>query len=266
MVIILGLGFTGRRLARRLLQRGEKVFSAARNIERFRDLAETGLTLAELKLDGSFATLLPRHAIVVNLIPPLPEPENTALREVIHGLEPARVVYISSTGVYGAQVDVDSHTAANPNDERGRRRLHEELWVESGPWTSLILRAAAIYGPGRGVHVALREGKVPRGAGSGVVSRIHVEDLAAIIEKGIYSDLQGAWPVADEGPCSSAELAQWCAELLKLTGLQTESTAPEIAGRRVDGTGIRELLGIELKYSSWRTGIPASLEEEEKEN
>jgi len=264
MVIILGLGFTGRRLARRLLQRGEKVFSAVRDIGRFRDLAEAGLTLAELRLDGSPAAALPGQAIVVNLIPPLPEPENSALRDVILGLAPARV-YISSTGVYGSQVDVDAQTVANPNDERGRRRLHEELWVESGPWTSLILRAAAIYGPGRGAHAALREGKAPRGAGSGVVSRIQVEDLAAIIEKGIYSDLQGAWPVADEGPCSSEELALWCTELLNLKGLQTENTATTIAGRRVDGTEIRRLLRIELKYPSWKTGIPASLAEEGKE-
>ena len=50
--------------------------------------------------------------------------------------------------------------------------------------------------------------QMPRGAGSGIVSRIHVEDLAAIVEAGLFSDVQGAWPVADDVPCSSAEIAE----------------------------------------------------------
>ena len=263
MVTILGLGFTGRRLARHLLERRRSVFAAVRGAERFQNLAEAGLGLAELKLDSSGVPDLPQHTTLVNLIPPLPEPENARLREVIRQLKPERVVYISSTGVYGAQVEVNAETMANPNDERGRRRLNEEIRVASGPWTSLILRAAAIYGPGRGAHVALRDGKMPRGASSGVVSRIHVEDLAAIIEQAIDSNLQGAWPVADDEPCSSVELAEWCSKLFRIPEIRT-SNEITVAGRRVDGKKIRDLLGIELKYSSWRTGIPASLEEEEK--
>ena len=86
-----------------------------------------------------------------------------------------------------------------------------------GPWSSLILRSAAIYGTGRGVHAALREGRIPRGAGAGIVSRIHVEDLAAIIEAGLYAELEGAWPVADDAPCSSTEIAAWCVRTMNLS-------------------------------------------------
>ena len=151
-----------------------------------------------------------------------------------------------------------------PNDERGRLRLAEEQWISSGPWTSLVLRAAAIYGPGRGVHTALRQGKAPRGTGSGVVSRIHVEDLAALIEAGIFSDVEGAWPVADDEPCSTAEIAEWLAEI---EGIKRNDSASTVYthGRRVDGRKIRELLAIELVYRSWRTGIPASIDEENSE-
>ena len=186
MVVILGLGFTGARLARRLLQRGVPVSAPVRGIRRFPELAMAGLQLSELNLDYPETMLLPRNAVVAILIPPLPEPENAALRETIRRIAPACVVYVSSTGVYGDQVDVDENTPAEPNDERGRLRLEEERWIASGPWTSLILRSAAIYGPGRGVHVAVRSGNLPRSAGSGIVSRIHVDDLAAIIEAGIF--------------------------------------------------------------------------------
>jgi nucleoside-diphosphate-sugar epimerase len=260
MVIILGLGFTGQRLARRLLREGVQTYGAVRDVKRFRDLADAGLALSELRLDCPGVPALPKQAILVNLIPPLTEPENTGLRATIEELEPRRIVYVSSTGVYGDQVDVSAKTPVQPNDDRGRRRLEEERRVMR--WPSLILRAAAIYGPNRGVHAAMRGGKMPRSAGSGIVSRIHVEDLAAIIQAGIFSDLEGAWPVADEDPCSSAEIAVWCSKVLKMAELPLIVDERGIAGRRVDGTEIREKLGIKLAYPSWRAGVPASLAEE----
>ena len=116
-----------------------ETYAAARNPQRFEDLADAGLKLSEL---GS-PSALPKHAILIDLIPPLPEPENTMLRTMIGELEPTRVVYISSTGVYGEQVDVDQTTTVKPSDERGWRRLEDERWVSSGQWSSLILRAAA---------------------------------------------------------------------------------------------------------------------------
>jgi hypothetical protein len=274
MVIILGLGFTGTRLARRLLgsrglsreslpRESVPVSAPVRGIGRFRDLADAGLQLSELTLAHPETMLLSRNAILAVLIPPLPEPENSELRETIRQIAPKRVVYVSSTGVYGDQTDVDWETPAEPNDDRGCLRLEEERWIASGPWKSLILRAAAIYGPERGVHAALREGKMPRGAGSGIVSRIHVEDLVSIIEAGLFGDLQGAWPVADDAPCSTEEIAAWCAKLLQLKVVgKHKRPSTTILGRNVDGRKIREMLGVDLKYPSWRTGIAASLAEE----
>jgi nucleoside-diphosphate-sugar epimerase len=266
MVIVLGLGFTGERLARRLLQRGVHVSAPVRGIRRFRELALEGLQLSELDLDHPETMLLPRNAVVALLIPPLPEPENAALRETIRKTAPARVVYVSSTGVYGDRVAVDENTPAEPNDDRGRLRLEEERWITAGPWTSLILRAAAIYGPGRGVHVSIRAGQLHRSAGSGMVSRIHVDDLAAIVEAGMFSDIQGSWPVADEAPCSSDEIARWCRKLLQLkpAGGPGMPVGKRIAGRKVDGSKIREMLKVDLLYPSWKAGIQASLSEETK--
>jgi nucleoside-diphosphate-sugar epimerase len=261
MVTILGLGFTGARLARRLLSRDIEVSAAARGIDRFREFANGGLQLFE----WNQAAQLPRNSLMAVLIPPLREPENTALHGLIRSLTPRRIVYVSSTGVYGEQVDVDADTPAMPGDERGRARLEAESRIASGggTWSSLILRAAAIYGPGRGVHVSLREGRRPRSGGSGVVSRIHVDDLASLVEAGLFSDLEGAWPVADDLPCSSGEIAEWCLGLPEYQGIgQHESATAETAGRRVNGIAIRQRLNVELQYHSWRSGIEASLAEE----
>jgi len=239
-VIILGLGFTTQRLARRLRARGITIY------------------------DAKTAKDIPPGAILVHSVPPLAEPSNSAIHALITAIQPRRILYISSTGVYGSQTNVGASTPASPNDEKGRARLAEEQWIADPTFSgrsSLILRSAAIYGPGRGVHVRLREGKLPRGAG-GVVSRIHVDDLGSILEAGIDSELEGAWPVADEHPAASEEVVAWCANRMGI-GLPEDSRQHfPVTGRKVDGRKIRELLGVTLAYPSYHTGIPASLQEE----
>jgi nucleoside-diphosphate-sugar epimerase len=261
VVVILGLGFTGTRVARRLVARGVEVYAPVRGVERFGELARAGVHLSELSLDQPGLVRVPKGAVVAMTIPPLAEPANSQVHDLIRQIAPRRIVYISSTGVYGDQIDVDSGTPPAPADERGRLRLGEERRISSGPWSSLILRAAAIYGPGRGVHASIRQGKLPRGIASGVTSRIHVEDLAAIVEAGIFSDLEGAWPVADDAPCSTEEIVRWCRDALHVETPGMSESIPT-AGRRVDGRAVLGRLNVGLKYPSWRTGIPASIAEE----
>lgn len=249
-VILLGLGFTTSRVARRLLFRGADTWAAVRGPERFASLRSAGLKVRTIEAAG-----LPAGAVLVHTVPPgAPE-----LRDFISQTRPRRVVYISSTGVYGEAKTVDISTLAQPSDEKGRARLEEEQWIERGPWASLCLRAAAIYGPGRGVHMRVREGRLARGSGAGVVSRIHVDDLAALVEAGALSDLTGAWPVADEHPCSSEEITRWCAQLLRVQPAGETTDVIATWGRRVDGAAIREALGITLAYPDYQSGILASL-------
>ena len=258
-VVILGLGFTTRRLARRLLQRGVSVYAVVRGAERFAELAALGVRLC-----GFDSCDLPKACVLVHSVPPLAEPENSAIRDLIRELAPRRILYISSTSVYGAHADVAGDTGAAPNDEKGRARVSEEQWIASCPrWQSLILRSAAIYGPGRGVYARLREGKLPRGVGR-IVSRIHVEDLVTILEAGIESEVTGAFPVADEWPADSWEIATWCARLFGLILSEEPPIYTEMPtdGRRVDGKTIRELLGVELKYPSYHAGVAADVIEE----
>jgi nucleoside-diphosphate-sugar epimerase len=240
-VVILGLGYTTSRLARQLEQSGRAVYAATGHPPR---------------PEG-----FPRGAVLVHSIPPVEEPDRSAIREFIRSIEPGRIVYISSTGVYGAQTSVDETTLAAPENDKGRARLAEEQWLVSTGIPALILRSAAIYGPGRGIHMRLREGRLaglPRGAG-GVVSRIHVDDLAALLEAGIDSGLTGAWPVADDRPASSVEVLTWYAARLgiALPEIPGELSIPQ-RGRFVDGRKIREQLGVKLRYPTWETGIPAS--------
>lgn len=176
----------------------------------------------------------------------------------------ARVVYLSTTGVYGDAMEVDETTPVQPRTGRQRARVRTEEAVLGGPWSGMVLRPAAIYGPGRGIHVAMARGEFfLAGDGGNYVSRIHVDDLAAAAEAALLADIEGAWPVADGHPCTSREIAEFCARLLGLPVPESrgvdELSETRRANRRVNGAAVLRRLGITLRYPSYREGIPASL-------
>lgn len=260
-VILFGLGFTSLRLARRLLGSGRQIFGASRNPERFGELAAAGLIVGDFHAD-----LFPRGAIIAHTIPPVDEATQESLRKFLVELAPRRIVYVSATSVYGDLAVVSGDSPVIPSGESSVRRYADEEWIAAGPWESLILRAAAIYGPGRGAHRRLAVPQTPalnqRRGPSGLVSRIHVDDLARLMESGLDSKVCGAFPVADQMPCSTEAILQWCVEYLRLDPEQVDISGTISTGRRVDGTEVLEKLGLELEYPDYRTGIAQCIREE----
>ncbi|MGA2184250.1 MAG: hypothetical protein ABSH47_14605 [Bryobacteraceae bacterium] len=252
-VLILGCGFTGRRVAERLLAR---------------DCTMRCTTRASLNLEtpGALSTLRSMVTPGIRVLHSVPTLADDLDRLAVEALEgAARVVYLSTTGVYGSAEYVDETTPVAPHSERARARVRTERAVLDGPWLPLVLRPAAIYGPGRGVRYV---------HSSGCVSRIHVDDLAAHAEAALFSEVTGAWPVADDHPCPSSEIAEFVAgtdvefprrnatENSPPVGAESRRLSP--SNRRVDGSAIRRILGISLRYPSYRSGIPAALEEERR--
>lgn len=270
--LLLGCGYTGRRVAARLLERGIPVLATTR------DPAALDLPGAQvLRVDSrdreslrALGQALPGGVRVLHSVPLVkddagnlsdPTPELLAAL----GSKPSRVVYLSTTGVYGAAREVDEQTPPAPRTPRETLRVAAENAVLSGPWSSMVLRPAAIYGPGRGVHESMRRGEFKLlGGGANYVSRIHVDDLAALSAAALLSEAGGAWPVADEEPEQSAVIAAFCSRLLGVP-MARPAAAGELsetrrADRRVDGRAVCRLLGVRLRYPSYRQGIPACLE------
>jgi nucleoside-diphosphate-sugar epimerase len=259
-VILLGLGFTTSRLARRLLLRRVPVVAVVRKPERYSALASAGLRMVEYS--ASTAEYVPVDSVLIHTVPPLTGEENEKLRSLIYSLHPARVIYISSTGVYGQQTCVDSASLPAPSEEKGQRRVDEENWLNAGPWSTTVIRPAAIYGPGRGIQARLKDGRVPRAEGTKLVSRIHVDDLAAILEAAALQPVQGCWPVADSLPCSTDAIREWCGQLMNIDVPRAGADSIPVAGRTVDADGIREKLGVVQRYAAYPAGLLASVAEE----
>jgi nucleoside-diphosphate-sugar epimerase len=274
-VLILGCGYTGQRVARRLLEQNIAVTATSRDPSQppLRKLSEAGVRIVRFDINDrtSFAALqreVRRGMAVLHSLPTVGDPAapadpTPAVLELL-GDSPRRIVLLSTTGVYGNTREVDENTPPAPATERQRLRLAAEQAVQAGAWPSLTVRASAIYGPGRGVHVRMKEGRFRLlGDGSNYISRIHVDDLAAITVAALHSEATGAYPAADAEPCRSAEICAFCAKLLGVPmpppAAPDELDETRRSDRRVDGRAILRLLGIELQYPSYRTGIPASL-------
>jgi len=93
------------------------------------------------------------------------------------------------------------------------------------------------------------------------VSRIHVDDLVEHAVSAMQCDATGAFPVADEEPCPSLDVVEWTFAYLGIPFVHAEAGEPK-GGRRVDGSAVRAMLGIALRYRSFREGVAASLSEE----
>ena len=267
-VLVLGCGYTGSRVAARLAARGIPVIAAGRRLE----LAPQHPLVRRVFFDAAapeslaaLGGLAPAGCRVLHSIPLL-EGGREATAEILGALgrAPARIIYLSTTAVYGAQQDVDEHTPPAPLTAEARLRLQADRAVLGGPWSSLVLRPAAIYGPGRGVHVSIPSGRFRMaGDGSSWVSRIHADDLAALAEAALFSDLRGAWPVADLEPARQRDIAAFVCALLGCpmpAGAAPESLHRTLrSSRRVDGRAVFRAHSLELRFPSFRQGIPACL-------
>ncbi|HZZ85901.1 MAG TPA: hypothetical protein VFE30_15305 [Anaeromyxobacteraceae bacterium] len=263
--LLVGCGYVGQRVARRLLSQGEQVHATSRDPAALGAVAAHGAVTHALDLGDErslddlqrLAADLGEGLRVLVAAPPV-DAGSSRLHRALGG-RPSRVVLLSTTSVYGALSRVDERTAPAPQDEAGRAWLEAERAAAAGPWAALVLRCAAIYGPGRGIHVTLREGRPGRVRDlDRVVSRVHVDDLASLAVAALRSELTGAWPVADAAPATTREVAGFC-HRLGLPRLPASPRAPAGAGRRVDGSAIWRLLGVRPEYPSYVVGIPAAL-------
>jgi len=173
-----------------------------------------------------------------------------------------RVVYISTTGVYGAVSGrVDDDTPVDPEAPRAAPRLAAEAcWRAAG---AIVLRAPAIYSAASGLHKRLRAGTHRLVEdGSKYVSRIHADDLAALALAALERAApRSTYVVGDHEPAPQREVVAWlCARLgLPLPPAVAVSEAPPTlrGNRQVDARRVLRELGVTLRYPTYRDGYEA---------
>jgi nucleoside-diphosphate-sugar epimerase len=277
VLVILGCGFTGTEAARRAVASGGRVIATTRQSDRREALERLGIDVRVLPTltTHDVRELVPEGARV--LVTFAPDGQTDAA--VAPALEAAsRIAYISTTGVYGAHRGrVDEATPTDAREPRARERLDaERLYLERG---ATVLRAAGIYGPGRGLHLRVKSGayRIP-GDGANVVSRIHVADLARLalgaLDRAVDANIERAkgaargriFVVADDAPVPQIEAIEWlCRRFdVPLPARVPIDQAPETLrhDRAVDNARIKAWTGLSLLYPSYREGFAACLDQD----
>jgi nucleoside-diphosphate-sugar epimerase len=279
--VIIGCGYTGERLARRL---GGQPLAFTGSDAGARRLRAAGVEARVWNVDQrNIATVDVLGAIVWYLAPP-PEsgdgdPRLARCLEALRG-RPRKFVYVSTTAVYGdaGGGTVTEDTPPAPTTDRGRRRLAAEQAVQAwcgahgAPW--VILRVPGIYGPGRLPLERIRRGDpsiIEAEAGPG--NRIHVDDLVSVL-RAVGDSQLAVNRIYNVGDGEHASSTAYFRTVARLAGLAPPPELPrEVVrarlspaawsfladSRRVDTTRMREELGVALRHPEIESGVPASL-------
>lgn len=273
-----GHGFSARALSRLLLPQGWRIIGTTRSPEKAEILKAEGIEARLFPGDDLSADLQAATHLLLSAAPgadgdPVLAAYAAQIAAIANRLEWAG--YLSTTGVYGDHQGnwVDEDTALTPSTRRGMwRKEAEAAWMAIDGLPLHIFRLAGIYGPGRGPFAKVRSGTARRIIKEGqVFSRIHVDDIAQVVEASIRRpNPVRAYNVCDDDPAPPQDVIAHAAELLGLplppeVDFETAQMTPMARSfyaesKRVRNDRIREELGVELLYPTYRIGLRALLD------
>ena len=270
-LLILGCGDVGMRLLP-LLRGRFRVFAVTSQPARCAQLRAAGAVPIVANLDdrASLRRLAGLAPYVVHLAPPQSAGSLDRRTRNLAAILPerARLVYVSTSGVYG---DCGGATVAEtrpvaPANARAKRRVDAEQvlrgWNARRQGRLAILRVPGIYAQDRLPLKRLHEGTPALAAGDDVyTNHIHADDLARIIERALWRGKPGrVYHASDNSELKMADYFDAVADAFALprpprlprAQLQQVVTPMLLSfmseSRRMDNTRIRRELGVRLRY------------------
>ena len=199
-ILIIGCGDIGLRVAKQL-SRSHRVFALTSQQSRFQELREVGATpiLGNLDKPESLWRLAGLAQTVIHLAPPQNSGNRDCrTRNLVRILAQGsnvvrRLIYISTTGVYGDHrgAKVSEITPVNPQSERAKRRVDAEqairLWGPANGVAVTILRVPGIYAADR-LPIERLESQTPAllPEEDAYSNHIHSDDLARLVCAAVY--------------------------------------------------------------------------------
>ena len=196
-ISILGCGWLGLPLAKSLLQNGFSIKGSTTSLEKISLLESEGITsflvrLEEQKISASVADFLADSQILIINIPPKlrgGSTENfvakiTTLLPFIENSTVEKVLFVSSTSVYGEDNEfVSEATVLNPDTEGGRQlAIVENVLQKNSRFQTTILRFGGLISDDRN-PVRFLSGRENIENPDTPINLIHQDDCIGIIEK-----------------------------------------------------------------------------------
>jgi nucleoside-diphosphate-sugar epimerase len=308
-VVVVGCGYVGLELAAQLAARGHAVTGVRRSDAGLDAIEAVGSEIGEnAEIGGNTETggdggtaegsvdAVRADATEPSSLDALPDADAVvfaassggrgaeAAREVyVDGLEnvisayaarsspPDRLVYTSSTGVYGDHGGawVDEETPIDPTTEKTRVLAEAERialeTAEDADIDGTVARFAGLYGPGRYRLERYIEGPVT----AGYLNMIHRDDAAGAIRHLLETDRARGEPVVvvDDEPVDKHAFADWLADECGVPRPEKRSKDERIAAGDLSAAAERRIrtskrcsndrlraLGYELAYPTFREG------------
>lgn len=279
-LLIIGAGFSGQAIARRLKSFADWIGGTTRSDEKFSLLRDAGVEPIIFSGDPMNDDLCDSLAKTTHLVlsagprdgrDPFLEALSGSLRKLAPQL--SWIGYLSTVGVYGNHDGawVDETTVCKPVSKRSVERIEaERAWTDVARDLDIplaILRLSGIYGPGRNAFVNLAKGSARRLVKPGqVFNRIHVEDIAGATELLSQDCHGGIFNVTDDEPAPPQDVVAFAAEVMGV------KPPPEVAfedadlspmarsfygeNKRVSNKKIKAL-GYRFQYADYRTALRA---------
>jgi len=263
IISILGCGWYGKALAKELLQKSIIVKGSTTSAEKLDGLRAIGISpyavqvnADQIKYDADF---LKCDVLVISIPPGLKKGEGAAyLPKVKHVIEAVlqksiqKVIYISSTGVYGDNnKTVTEDDAPNPDNESGKILLEaENLFRDESDFKTTIIRFGGLVGPDRhpGRFFAGKK-DVPNGLAP--VNIVHLADCvgigSAIIERNAFGYVFNA--------CSPDHPSK--EDFYKDAALKGGYAPPQFlhelkTWKIVDSSNLKPILNYTFKIQNWK--------------
>jgi nucleoside-diphosphate-sugar epimerase len=284
-LLIIGCGDVALRLVP-LLRGRYRIYALARAAERAATLRTHGMTpvRGDLDLPASLDAIAGLAHDVVHLAPPPSRGiHDTRTAHLVAALArgrslPQRLVYISTSGVYGdcAGALVAETQPLRPRTDRARRRADAERRLrEWGARTGVrvaILRVPGIYAAERVPLARLRSGTpVLRREEDAFVNHVHADDLARMVWAALHhSQPNRAYNAADDAPQRMGDYFDLVADRFGLARPPRISRAEALArlpdnllsfmseSRRLVNRRIRDELRLRLRYPTVEHGLRAA--------
>lgn len=279
-LFVFGLGYTASAFLRRARERYASVAATVRSAEKAERLRSAGVEAIVFDGEASApevgAALARATDLLVSIAPG--EAGDPALghhrADILAAPDLGWIGYLSTVGVYGDQGGgwVDETSPPNAVSERARRRVAAEAaWLEVGAERGVpvgLFRLAGIYGPGRNPFVNLAEGTARRLVKPGqVFNRIHVDDIAAVLEAAAERRAGGVFNVTDNEPAPPQDVVAFAAELAGYPPLPdlpfAEADLSPMArsfyadNKRVANGRLARDLDVSLLYPTYREALRA---------
>jgi len=282
-IVIIGCGYLGGRIARECLREGDFVSALVRTEVSALQLQNQGVEAIALDLDTALpaVNMIKDSRVFYFAPPPRSGVEESRLQRFLaampSGQLPEKVVYLSTTGVYGdcGGELVDENHAVNPLAERALRRFSGEQqvlgWGQQMRVPVTVLRVAGIYGPERLPLARLQRGEpMVCEAESPTTNRIYIDDLVAVCRAAMVRGVAGEiYNVSDGHPGNMTDYFNQVAdfaglprpEQISLQQAQQQLSAGMLSylkeSRRLDNRKMLQQLGVVLRYPTLELGLKA---------